>query len=150
MSSYAHVVDGNAVFIGSLPPDMKNDSEETLQSKSWYPFEEVHYKYDSTTHYLGSPDKQIKTDGDTGHKKMVYADVLVAFTEAQIKQNTYDQWFCEMEKTDMAMPSENYYGYFPRIIEDIITEIGIDKFNEKIQKTYNDKRAFRDTQPEKP
>ena len=150
MPSYAHIVDGKAVFIGSLPPDMKNDSEETLQSKSWYPFEEVHRKYDSTTHYLASPDKQIKIDGDTGHKKMVYTAVLVAFTEAQIKQNTYDKWRNEMGHTDMAMQSENFYGYFPRIIEDIITEIGIDKFNEKIQKTYNDKRAFRDTQPEKP
>ena len=150
MSDYANVVNGETIYIGSLPDKIKDYSEERLQSKGWYSFEEVHTPYDQSTHYLGSPTKEIQTDGGTGYKKMIYTDVPIAYTAAQIKQNTYDNWKNEMEHSDMAMPSESFYGYFPRIIEDIITQVGVDKFDEKIQKTYNDKRTLRTTQPEKP
>lgn len=150
MSNYANVVDGEAVYIGALPDKIKDYSEERLQSKDWYPFEEVHIEYDQVTHYLGSPDKTIVTDKKTGHKKMVYTDVSIAYTEQQKKEIAYNQWKNKMVMSDEQLLDQPKMSPMPRIIEDILTKIGLEGFREETVKQYNDKRALRAKQPPKP
>jgi len=148
--NYANVVDGKAVYLGCLPEKIKDYSEERLQENSWYIWEEVHVEYDQETHYLGSPRKEIVTDKETGHKKMVYTDTPIAFTPAEKKQRDYDQWKGQMAATDERWLSQGTMVPMPRVIEEILTKIGLDGIREEIVEQYNEKRALRAKQPPKP
>ena len=81
---------------------------------------------------------------------MVYTDTPIAFTPAEKKQRDYDQWKGQMAATDERWLSQGTMVPMPRVIEEILTKIGLDGIRDEIVEQYNEKRALRAKQPPKP
>jgi hypothetical protein len=88
MPNYCLVENGVVTqAVGTLPKSWKNVSgldkmsDAKLKLLGWLPTEDVHLAYDNTTHYRISPTIDIQTD------KVVYTDVVVAFTAEELTQN---------------------------------------------------------------
>jgi len=123
-------------------------SQADLKTLGWLPHEYIESVYNSSTHYRDGYDIDIQED------KVVYTDIVKAFTGDQLAQNTWNDWSTDMMKSDDWVRGSIH---LPRQLEDIITmlvgkypDILNEEGNEIIKKRYNDKKALRATKPSNP
>ncbi len=124
-------VEGGRVVEGPTTT-VPDGSEEELKALNWFPREEIKIAYDGQTHYLAPQSVDIQAE------KVVYTDVVVAFTEEELAQNALNNWHHAMHRHEEIMPSP---------LEDVITKIGTDGLAAETKKKYDDKRATRASKP---
>ena len=89
MKNYCHVTNWTVDYVGALPQsyasvsglNMITDDAE-LASHGWLPHVEVHPTYNNKTHRLENYDIDIQVD------KVVYTDIVIPFTDAEMVQNS--------------------------------------------------------------
>ena len=89
MGNYCHVENGVVDYVGALPKSYGNVSgldkitdDAELATHGWLPHIEVHPVYNNKTHRLENYDIDIQAD------KVVYTDIVIAFTEAEMDTMT--------------------------------------------------------------
>jgi hypothetical protein len=87
MSNYCYIENGALIYAGHLPKSYKNVSgldkmnPADLPSVNWFPMEELHPVYDNTTHRRSGTTMEVQAD------KVVFTDVIIAFTAMELAQN---------------------------------------------------------------
>jgi hypothetical protein len=127
--------------------NMQHLNDEELVAIGWLLHEEVPAVYDEATHYRNGYDIDIQ------ETKVVYTNILVAFTADEIKNNKWNKWKSEMYWSDrdglaINRPTEDVLDMlidkYPTILSDF------DPDGEGIKKRYDDKKETRSRIPPKP
>ncbi len=152
MSDYCLVENGQIVDgPRSMPKSWRNTSGYHLNDPSvWAADGWLQVQYVSAGTY--NPDLQYR-DGystDIQANAVIMTEQLKDFTPAEKKQRDYNQWKDQMVATDERWLSQGTMVPMPRVIEEILTKIGLDGIRDEIVEQYNEKRALRANQPPKP
>ena len=130
---------------------LKHANNTELKALGWLPFEEVSISYDIKTHYREGYKHDIQAD------KVIYTDIIKAYTDQQMKQNAWNDWKGLMFMSDNPENFDKMQTGIPRISEDLMDlmdEIDptlLDKSKyAKLKERRETKRALRATKPPQP
>jgi len=156
VDNYCYVEDG-VVKEGPMPvptswgntSGLQHADDAFLKTLGWLPFEENKLEYDRTTHRRDGYSHDVQAD------KVVFTDILVAYTSEEIKQNKWNDWMSDMYVSDNH---ENMRGDgINRIEEDLMDALeSVDPttFDDakytKLKARRADKRTLRSKMPPKP
>ena len=133
----------------SLPKNWKNISglnmmgNNDLKKHGWLPFEENEPAYNSVTHYRSTPTVDIQTD------KVVYNQKLIAFTEQELKQNKWNDWMSDMERSDNADMDRNNEDTLDLLVSKYESILDTEGFA-NIKERHANKKTLRGKKPPTP
>ena len=116
---------------------LNNSTNEELKVLGWLPFVENEPSYNDSTHWRDKPSVDIQND------QVVYNQVLVPYTEQELKQNAWNDWVGLMFNSDNLLP---------RYVEDMMDALiakypdAYDAFPE-LKLKYTEKKDARKTRP---
>ena len=150
LGNYCYVEGGNvAEGPMPLPKNWKNISglnlmgDADLKLIGWLPFVENEPAYNSVTHYRVSPTIDIQTD------KVVYNQKLIAFTEQELKQNKWNDWMTDMERSDNADMDRNNEDTLDLLVSKYESILDTDGFA-NIKERHANKKTLRGKKPPTP
>ena len=153
--NYCYILEGKIKYVQKLPKSWGNcsggfnkKSDAELKTYGWLPHVEEMATYNHKTHYLDPPSVDIQDD------QVVYTQVVIAFTAKELKQNAWNDWTSDMERSDsefaptigMTRTSEDIVDMLVSKYENILNDSG----NEIVKEKYEAKKALRATRPSQP
>jgi len=147
--NYCLVEDGKVTYgPAHLPKTWKNISglhrstDAELKTLGWLPFAEVDPPYDTLVYWRDTPTVDIQSD------KVVYNQVLVAYTAQEVKQNAWNTWVSTMDNADEPMDRND------EDLMDMVDDIDPAIIADDKYKSARDRRKYRQdlraTRPPKP